>query len=663
MQVNDILKSKGDWVVTTSPRTTVADAAQILKREAIGDLIVTEPDGGIIGIISERDLAHGLATADESYPRKLVGDMMSHSVVTCAPECSVDDAEKLMSIHQIRHLPVLDGDELVGIVSMRDFPNYRMECLKTENEHLRENNRGLCRFLENCPDAIYVQIGGRIVFVNAKAMEIFGAADLFQLIGSPSLELFHPDSRDTVRNRRANTKSVGTSMPLEEVRHLRLDGSDFYGESAGTPIIWDGQAAILVVVRDITERRLAAQRLQHAKEAAEAANRAKSDFLATMSHEIRTPMNGVLGMAHLLLDTKLDDEQREFVDTIRESGESLLAVISDILDFTKVEAGEIDLEFVEFRPLEIIEFIVNLLAPQADEKGLGISTKICSEIPQLVKGDPVRLRQILVNLVGNAIKFTDHGAITISVTVEETDKQDVRLRFSVSDTGLGITSSAQGRIFGRFTQVDSSLARQFGGTGLGLAIAKQLCELMGGEIGVESALGEGSTFWFTVVLAISNESSTESASAATNIVSPGTNEGTARGSLILLAEDNPVNQRVAVAILTRAGHRVDAVVNGIEAVNAVNAQPYDVILMDVQMPEMDGIAATKAIRAFGGEKRNIPIIAITANAMAGDREECLEAGMDDYLAKPFKPDDLLTAIDRWANESRLTCDLPIRGIA
>ena len=662
MLVNDVLESKGDRVVTISPRITAADAARILKREAIGDLIVTEPDGALVGIISERDLAYGLATADEFYPRKLVGKLMSRDVVTCTPECSIDDAENLMFVHNIRHLPVLDGRKLVGIVSMRDFPNHRVKRLTTENEHLRENNHGLRLFLEKNPSAIYVQIGGRIDFVNAKAMEVFGAADPDQLIGSPSRNLYHPDSWEALQVRRANTKAVGTSMPMEEFRHLRLNGSEFYGESGGTPIIWDGQAAVLVVVRDITERRLVARNLQHAKEAAEAANRAKSEFLATMSHEIRTPMNGVLGMAHLLLDSELNDEQLEFVDIIRQSGESLLAVISDILDFTKVEAGELDLKLVAFRPVEIIELVVNLLASQADQKGLSLSTDIGPEIPHIVKGDPVRLQQILINLVGNAIKFTDRGSVMISAMVEELDKHDVRLRFSINDTGLGISSSAQGQIFGRFTQVDSSLARQFGGTGLGLAIAKQLCELMGGEIGVESELGEGSTFWFTVALAISNEVSTETASV-TSIASPGTDDRTTRGSRILLAEDNPVNQRVAAAILTRAGHLVDTVANGIEAIHAVKTNHYDVILMDIQMPEMDGVAATKAIRAFDGDKSNIPIIAITANAMAGDREEYLEAGMNDYLPKPFKPNDLLSAIDRWMNESSTTAKLPVRGIA
>ncbi len=351
----------------------------------------------------------------------------------------------------------------------------------------------------------------------------------------------------------------------------------------------------------------------------------------------------------------------EFVDTIRQSGESLLAVISDILDFTKVEAGELDLKFVPFRPLEIVELVVSLLAPQADKKGLDLSTDIDSEIPRSVKGDPVRLQQILINLVGNAIKFTDRGAVTISVTVEEQDTYEARLRFSTRDTGLGISSSAQGQIFGRFTQVDSSLARQFGGTGLGLAIAKQLCELMGGEIGVESELGEGSTFWFTVPLTISSEASTVAA-AVTSLASSSTDDGRTRGSRILLAEDNPVNQRVAAAILTRAGHTVDTVANGIGAINAVKSRHYDVILMDVQMPEMDGVTATKAIRAFAGEKRNIPIIAITANAMAGDREEYLEAGMNDYLPKPFKPNELLTAIDRRMKESQPSYDLPIRGM-
>ena len=662
MQIKDILKLKGERVVTIGPRTTAADAARLLMREAIGDLVVTEPDGRVIGIISERDLAYGVATATESYARILVGDMMSRDVVTCSPESSIDAAEHLMTTHKFRHLPVLDGENLVGIVSLRDFPNYRIEQLEAENENLRANNQSLRLFIEKCPDAIYVQMDGHIVYVNAKAVEVFGASDPGQLVGLPSLDLFHPDAREIIRNRRTNIRAVGTSMPMAEIRHLRLDGTEFHGESAGTPVRWDGEAAVLVVVRDITRRRRAAQKLQRAKEAAELANQAKSDFLATMSHEIRTPMNGVLGMAHLLLDTKLDDEQREFIDIIRQSGESLLAVISDILDFTKVEAGEIDLECVPFRPIEIVELIESLLAPQANRKGLRLSTDISSEFPRLVEGDPVRLQQILFNLVGNAIKFTDRGSVTIRAVVDKKDMQGVHLRFSVHDTGLGISRSAQQRIFGRFTQADSSSTRQYGGTGLGLAIAKQLCELMDGEIGVESEPGKGSTFWFTVALGVSNEKMVHLTSSS-DIPSPEDDNRASGGLRILLAEDNPVNQRVASAILTRAGHRVDTVANGMEAIDAVKTLQYDVVLMDVQMPEMDGVAATKAIRAIAGDKGSIPVVAITANAMAGDREEYLEAGMNDYLPKPFKPNELLAAVDRSMNASISADDLPVRGIA
>ena len=268
MQVKDILKLKGGRVVTIGPETTAAEAARILKREAIGDLVVTAPDGRLIGIISERDLAYGVATATESYARTLVGDMMSCDVVTCSPESSIDAAEHLMTTHKFRHLPVLDGGNLVGIVSLRDFPNFRIERLESENENLRENNQSLRLFLEKCPDAIYVQMDGHIVYVNAKAVEIFGANHPGQIVGSPSLDLFHPEAREFIRNRRVNTRAVGTSMPMAEVQHQRLDGTDFYGESAGTPVRWDGEAAVLVVVRDISGRKRAAQKLQKAKDAA-----------------------------------------------------------------------------------------------------------------------------------------------------------------------------------------------------------------------------------------------------------------------------------------------------------------------------------------------------------------------------------------------------------
>ena len=593
--------------------------------------MVTTDGGRLVGIVSERDLAYGVATATASYPQMPVSNMMSRHVVTCGPDSSIDAAEHLMTTHKFRHLPVLDGETLVGIVSLRDFPNYRIERLESENKNLRENNRSLRNFLEKSPDAIYVQMDGHVVFVNAKAVEVFGANHPGELVGMPSLDLFHPEARDVIRSRRVNTRVVGTSMPMAEVRHQRLDGSEFYSESAGTPVLWDGEEAVLVVVRDITGRMRAAQSLQKAKEAAESASQAKSNFLATMSHEIRTPMNGVLGMAHLLIDTKLDDEQRDYVNTIRQSGESLLAVISDILDFTKVEAGEIELECIPFRPAEIVDLIESLLTPQAVQKGLSLSVEVSPGIPARVEGDPARLQQILFNLVGNAIKFTDRGSVVIRAQVASQDKQQAQLRFSVCDTGVGVSPSVQERIFGRFTQADSSSTRQYGGTGLGLAIAKQLCELMGGEIGVESTPGQGSTFWFTISVDISAEPALH-VTSTTEAPMPNVENRSDCSLRILLAEDNPVNQRVASAILTRAGHRVDAVANGFEAVKAVKTLQYDVVLMDVQMPEMDGVAATREIRSLAGPVGNIPVVAIhgqcdgrRSRAIPGCRNERLFA--------------------------------------
>lgn len=370
----------------------------------------------------------------------------------------------------------------------------------------------------------------------------------------------------------------------------------------------------------------------------ETANYAKSAFLATMSHEIRTPINGVLGMTGLLLDTELTKEQRDFTNTIRGSADGLLVIINDILDLSKLEAGKLELEDTSFSAPQLIDQVVSLLSSGAADKDISIDLILEPSLPEWVRADPARLRQILFNLIGNAVKFTEAGNITISVSHRRLSTTELELRCEVKDTGIGIGADAISNLFSRFTQADNTISRKFGGTGLGLSICKQLAELMGGYIGMESELGRGSTFWVTIPCT-EGQAPLLSESMPVEL-----NEG--RKLHILVAEDNLVNQQIAAAFIKRMGHTSEVVVNGLEAVEAVGAGSFDVVLMDIQMPDMDGVEATHAIRQLSGSARNVPIIALTANAMSGNREEYLSAGMNDYVAKPVDPAELQNAIAR-----------------
>jgi len=381
------------------------------------------------------------------------------------------------------------------------------------------------------------------------------------------------------------------------------------------------------------------------KLAAEAASRAKSEFLAHMSHEVRTPLNGICGMTALLLDSPLGEEQRSHLGMVKQSADTLLTIINDILDLAKIEAGKLSLDSTRFLLRETVERAVALLAHAARRKGLEFECRVAADAPVALEGDPVRLRQVLLNLVGNALKFTSGGFIRVEVKVESREAARVQLQFSVSDSGAGIPTERMATIFDPFEQADSSISRSYGGTGLGLTISARLAGLMGGRIWAESVLGAGSTFHFTATFNVA------SAAAAAEPQAPAeAPRAEARSLRILVAEDNAINRKLACKILERRGHVVAVAQNGREALEAVQTATFDLVLMDVQMPEMDGIEATRRIRAWERPaRRRTMIAAMTALAMPEDRERCLKAGMDSYVTKPLQIAQLATVLKQAAD--------------
>ena len=572
----------------------------------------------------------------------------------------------------------------------------------------------------------------------------------------------------------------GQSLVAEGALH-RLDGSRVDVACSFSPTLYAGNHAICVVVRDITERRRLDQDLKHARDAAIESARLKSEFLANMSHEIRTPMNGIVGMTNLLLETSLTSEQRDFAGTVQSSADALLTILNDILDFSKVEAGKLHFETLDFDLRQAVEGTLDMLAPQAFSRGLELTAQIDQTLVTQLRGDPGRLRQVLANLIGNALKFTEIGEVQVRASAVHQTANDTLVRFEVQDTGIGIPLGAQSKLFEAFTQADGSTTRKYGGTGLGLAISKRLVALMGGEIGMRSAEGHGSTFWFTArfekqpnvqrpttpdvslvgrrVLIVDDNATNrrilhhqlaawgiddhavpggmeaiaalraaalaekpfevvildrqmpgfdglmvaqaikrdpairdaklvmmtslgdlndgadleragillcvtkpvkqalvrecleralthDNAPAAPSQVRVPSAPSAPNRARVLVAEDNIVNQKVALLQLRRLGFAADAVANGLEAIEALGRIAYDVVLMDCQMPEMDGYETARLIRRQEGDTRHIPIIAVTANALPGDREKCLQAGMDDYVSKPIQPAELEATLTR-----------------
>ncbi len=524
--------------------------------------------------------------------------------------------------------------------------------------HLQEHERKLSDLLLISNDWIWeIDVNGIFIFTSKQIEKILGYKP-DEIIGKHISYIFLPEDKEKISKEISNLISEEKPFKNRINWNLSKDGRKVCLKTNGIPFFNKNGNLIgyLGVDKDITKEKLSEEelikeiaerkkteiKLIKAKEEAEAATQSKSLFLAKMSHEIRTPMNGIIGTTDILKDTVLTDEQKDFLDIIDVSANNLMSIINDILDISKIEAGKVELEKNNFNLYKIVDEIIRLLSFKAAPKSLILRKLIKPDVPEFVIGDFVRLRQIIINLMNNAIKFTKKGSVTLEIEKTKQINHKINLLFRIIDTGTGISEEGQKRLFQEFSQTDISITRKYGGTGLGLIISKKLSKLMDGEIGVESKIGKGSTFWFTVVLETGSEIKKESEKKSMK-----EEQKIKKRLSILVAEDNVINQKVAMINLKQLGHDVEIAVNGKMAVDMYSKNKYDLILMDIQMPVLDGIEATKEIRKI--EKENnvsdkIKIVAITANAMKEVKNKCLSAGMDDYITKPFKSEDMERAL-------------------
>ena len=617
---------------------------------------------------------HGLQPSDFAPHDPIVALLQSHHCQKIALQDERDLAEKLSE----QRADLLQANaELSRQFSLlwEELVNLKQIEAETFKIALIANNTGNAVVMT---DAL-----GRVEWINDSFTQMTGYT-LQEIIGKTPGSVLQGENTDpAVLEYIRKQMQLGESFGADILNYSK-SGSEYWVQFEVQPIR-DEEDSItnwMAIERDITKQKKSELALLEAKQAAESASRAKSAFLATMSHEIRTPMNAVLGTLDLLLDSPLDQEQDLWAHSAYVAAHSLLNIIDDILDFSKIEAGKLTLNRENFDLKLLLTDIIQMFRIRSEGKGLGLSFNLAPAIPQAVHGDMLRLRQILINLIGNAVKFTDDGEINVKVFCLEHSETKIKLQFHVIDSGIGIPQDAQASLFDQFVQVDSGSSRRYGGTGLGLAICKRLVNLMGGEIGVNSQPGQGSEFWFSAELDNPTESELVTALDSSDLPMPhrggieqergketpvtpelDRNERRVKTARILVAEDGEINRLVVTAMLGKAGYQVDVAVDGKEAVEAARSADYDLILMDVQMPEMDGYQATASIRGFSGQKAQVPILAFTANAQQEDRNACLAAGMNGFVAKPVEKERLLATIANWlrkgANSQASSPAIPI----